>query len=251
MAAGAEDSQSEKPKQAGTNGAGSTSGGAEKKEESELCALVRAILFANPQWGLKKVTKEVASKMRDLGRPPVQPSEVKDAWKTLGLDNEEEVIKFWTVGNAAAGQAAADAEAEAGAAEAGEGEAASDKWFAVQLDVPADRSGDKPHQAVMSHNTARGGLKKGDRGEIYKIQVAVGAPAGSPMLLYNATRANRTFIHPDCAGYEPIQAVVTAEGSRGALEAAGGLKAFLYGRPGGRKGWILIDTSEPAPAQPW
>eukprot|EP00961_Rhodomonas_salina_P286616 3872671-Rhodomonas_salina.1 len=43
-------------------------------------------------------------------RPPVQPSEVKDAWKTLGLDNEEEVIKFWTVGNAAAGQAAADAE---------------------------------------------------------------------------------------------------------------------------------------------
>eukprot|EP00961_Rhodomonas_salina_P011849 159145-Rhodomonas_salina.3 len=25
------------------------------------------------------------------------------------------------------------------------------------------------------------------------------------MLLYNATRANRTFIHPDCAGYEPIQ----------------------------------------------
>eukprot|EP00961_Rhodomonas_salina_P286617 3872671-Rhodomonas_salina.2 len=80
VAAGAEDSQSEKPKQAGTNGAGSTSGGAEKKEESELCALVRAILFANPQWGLKKVTKEVASKMRDLGRsvrltlrPAMQP----------------------------------------------------------------------------------------------------------------------------------------------------------------------------------
>ncbi len=65
-ASGSEESQPDKPKQGGAASAAGNS--AAEKEESELCALVRAIKFANPQWGLKKVTKEVASKMRDLGR---------------------------------------------------------------------------------------------------------------------------------------------------------------------------------------
>mmetsp|Transcript_9790 Transcript_9790/g.19102 ORF Transcript_9790/g.19102 Transcript_9790/m.19102 type:complete len:94 (+) Transcript_9790:726-1007(+) len=87
--------------------------------------------------------------------------------------------------------------------------------------------------------------------EVRMSQVAVGAPEGSPMLLYNSSRTQKTFIHPDCPGYEPIQALVVAEGCRGALQAAGGLKAYLYGKPAGRRGWLAIDTSEPAPAQPW
>lgn len=127
-----------------------------------------------------------------------------------------------------------------------------EKYTHFFADVPADRSGSRPHQALINfndnRNTMRSNKKKnykadskcrskgGDDREIFKIQLAA-LPAGmeevlTPMLLYNSDRTTKTFIHPpspsdkdqDDGGYFTIKTMITESGTSGALGAAGGQK---------------------------
>ena len=102
-------------------------------------------------------------------------------------------------------------------------------------------------------NDQRGGQSSGAKGEILKIQVAQDAPEGSPMLMYNEDKSKKTFIHPNCTGYNDIQRLILEEGQKGKLAQNGGLKAFFWGRQHrkvGRK-FVLVNTEELAPSQPW
>jgi hypothetical protein len=52
------------------------------------------------------------------------------------------------------------------------------------------------------------GQQRGRFGEIFKVQVAQGAPPGSPMLMYNKERTRKTFIHSSAPGYSEIKDAV-------------------------------------------
>lgn len=52
------------------------------------------------------------------------------------------------------------------------------------------------------------GQQRGRFGEIFKVQVAQGAPSGSPMLMYNKERTRKTFIHSNAPGYSEIKDAV-------------------------------------------
>ena len=100
---------------------------------------------------------------------------------------------------------------------------------------------------------------KGDGREIIKIQVAAPVPGmgNTVMLLYNADRTARTFIHydegDDNRGYDKIKQMINTHGEGGALKN-GGSKAYFYSRITRREGeqdLISIDVSDLAPAQKW
>jgi hypothetical protein len=122
------------------------------------------------------------------------------------------------------------------------------------LDVPADLSGSRPHQALMNYqDNGKAGKARGKSGsrkksaaqqpcddddrDIFKIQLAAALPLGmedvpTPMLLYNSDRSAKTFIHPpssssddaDDRGYSRIRNMIADSGTSGALGATGGQK---------------------------
>lgn len=127
-------------------------------------------------------------------------------WARIGLDKQDDdtLLKLWTIGVNPA--AASDKEAPPDEEE----EAKDDGvWFPVELDVPGERSGRMPYQALMNFNKSEGGQQRGRFGEMFKVQVAQGAPPNSPMLMYNKERTRKTFIHADAPGYEEIGAAVS------------------------------------------
>eukprot|EP00980_Cylindrotheca_fusiformis_P002506 scaffold586_cov68-Cylindrotheca_fusiformis.AAC.15 len=143
----------------------------------------------------------------------------------------------------------------------------------VFLDVPANKSGERPHQALINfqnshqnqkNNSGGGGGKKkkkdtkkssklldsasnnsgsdNDSRIIVKIQRA--APVSSddtaqqhPMLLYDQSRTFKTFVHPDPNddGYERLSSMIAELGIGGALGQSGGTKAYFYARVTQRK----------------
>ena len=157
------------------------------------------------------------------------------------------------------------------------------------LDVPADRSGNKPHQALISFQkqpqqpTAAGAKQKKQSSgsstkttkkdelpteEIVKIQKAAPLHAGDttshPMLCYNQSKTRKTFLHPDSdpEGYQKIAALIDQSGNQGALAHMGGTKAYFYARitpVTNKKGKggpspssiVSINTIELAPPQAW
>jgi hypothetical protein len=135
------------------------------------------------------------------------------------------------------------------------------------LDVPCDRSGSKPYQALVNFTSIGDKKKKSKKGsnsshddgrEIVKIQVAANVPGMDvlPMLLYNRDRSAKTFIHKDDAddeGYDKIRDLVVNNGVGGAL-SQGGVKAYFYARitrREGEKDIISLDVSGLAPVQTW
>eukprot|EP00978_Attheya_sp_CCMP212_P023651 scaffold72893_cov58-Attheya_sp.AAC.2 len=160
--------------------------------------------------------------------------------------SDDGVLKFYTVGDASVKTLATEYAAQAAAKEHGsaststtktkqQAEAAEDlgNYVHVFLDVPADRSGARPHQAIINFNTTNNAddgaaAKSTNRAErrqqarnskgkaptsaaaasdnekgvtLVKIQVAASnadedASMKHPMLLYNQDRTARTFIHP-------------------------------------------------------
>ena len=171
------------------------------------------------------------------------------------------MIQFYTVGDGSVrtlaeeyGQHHAAAAARAGRRE---GAAPDEGRYAhFFLDVPADRSGARPHQALINfqdNKKADGGRRRtkkrekanapnagGEGRDIFKIQLAVLPPGMEevlpPMLLYNAKRTAKTFLHPspssssqehaeeDDGGYVKIRQLITDSGTTGALGATGGQK---------------------------
>jgi len=165
------------------------------------------------------------------------------------------IVKFYTVGDGSVKTLAENySHRHAEAAVAREGrqqhEGGGDTHFF--LDVPADLSGSRPHQALMNYqDNGKAGKARGkscsrkksaqqpyddDDRDIFKIQLAA-LPLGmegvpTPMLLYNSDRSAKTFLHPpssssddaDDGGYSRIRNMIADSGTSGALGATGGQK---------------------------
>lgn len=157
---------------------------------------------------------------------------------------KDAVIKFYTVGDGSVKMLAENYTSQAASKLVAENveesflknDDATD-YVHCFLDVPADKSGKSPYQALVNFNTSRGGNKASanDDQQIVKIQVAADIPGipNTPMLLYNESRTVKTFIHPDdddpSNGYEKIKKMIQLSGSKGVL-TNGGSKAYFYSR---------------------
>lgn len=186
------------------------------------------------------------------------------------------ILKFYTVGDGSVKtlaknytlQAAALAAAQQRDPTEEQNEEEMKKYVSCFLDVPADRSGGKPHQALINFNdnnkkknklSKKGSSNSADNRDIVKIQVAAPLPGmeNSPMLLYNADRSAKTFIHDDKddenRGYEKIKQMINTHGVSGAL-SGGGTKAYFYShitRRQGEQDLVSIDISQLATPQKW
>jgi len=129
------------------------------------------------------------------------------------------------------------------------------KYTHFFLDVPADLSGSRPHQALINYqeNHKSSGKGKGKKNkksaasnnneggrEVFKIQLPALPPGmedtPTVLLLYNANRSAKTFVHPpeaddkdDDGGYAKIRKMIIDSGISGALGTTGGSKAYFYG----------------------
>lgn len=203
---------------------------------------------------------------------------------------KEGIIKFFTVGDGSVKTLAENyanhhAKAAVAASEEhnAELEKEKSKYSHFFLDVPADRSGSRPHQALISYkdNTEAGkgkgksGSKKNkaaeqssDGKQVFKIQLPALPPGmedmPTVMLLYNSDKSARTFLHPpslegddeDDGGYAKIRKLITDSGTGGALGATGGQKGYFYGfitkTKSGQPDVVSVDVdSGLAPSQTW
>jgi len=217
---------------------------------------------------VKKVWKKALKGSTDANDNSAQKNEPKLQTENKATSKEaanepivpaEGIIKFYTVGDGSVKTLAenyANHYAEAAIASSQqqnlEMEKEKGKYTHFFLDVPANLSGSRPHQALMNfqdnqktgnkgkHNTKS--KKNDDDGKgKFKIQLAALPPGMedvlTPMLLYNSDRSARTFLHPpsspddkeDDGGYFKIRKMITESGTSGALGATGGQKAYFYG----------------------
>lgn len=242
----------------------------------ELTELVRAIKFAKPDASQRAVHREISEELSKKDGfeflVNVQLNDVKKIWKKALQQQQppkeapsDGVMKLYTVGDGTVRRLAQEySQAAAAAAVAKEAEEMKN-YVHLFLDVPADNSGSRPHQALINFhdnknkNDNANNNKKGsiadERGEIVKIQMAAGSEEDqNPMLLYNQDRSQKTFIHPDTNdddGYQRIQKWIREEGVGGALGVAGGTKAYFYSHYHKRKNIISVDVSSLAPPQAW
>jgi len=276
----------------------------------DLIALIRAVKFAHPSMSQRDVHTEITGVIANSDPScnflkEVQLNDVKKVWKKalkgshsnesdlskgnntaskkeppILPPNNDGVLKLYTVGdgsvktlaeNYANQYARAAAEAERCNCDAEE----NNKYTHFFLDVPADRSGSRPHQALINFNDNKRGKKQksrtnnskeGNGREVFKIQMAA-SPRGMedmalPMLLYNEDRSAKTFLHPpddstdsDDGGYTKIQEMIRNSGMSGALGNSGGQKAYFWGivreLKDGEKRVVSVDVEELAPNQIW
>ncbi len=209
--------------------------------------------------GTKSGTQENETKL-----PPEKSSATRTAcMETLNVPPDG-VLKFYTVGDGSVKFLVENyskhyAEATVAAVSQEKDEGGDDKgirrYTHFFLDVPADLSGSRPHQALInyqdlqkscSEKRSQSNTKKQtitqtageDGGEIFKIQLAALPPGMedelTPMLLYNADRSAKTFLHPpssldhadDDGGYMRIRQLISESGTSGVLGATGGQKVM-------------------------
>jgi len=226
----------------------------------ELLVHIKGIKFQNPDFGAGRITKQVQKLGGAFAK--VNEKRVKRLMKKNGLTQAQldedaraaGILRLHTVGDASKPHRPAAAPNVAAASQT--------DWALVELSVPFDRSGQKNHQAVISHSNVADSLSKlsaakPELGTIYKIQAT--ADDGLPLLLYNQTKSQSTFIHPETPGYLDIQRQIRENGVTGATTAEPasgsqpGLKAYFYckqTRETGRK-FLLVHTKELAPHQAW
>ena len=219
---------------------------------------------------VKKVWKKALKGAPDATKPVQkrEPAAPKNMAATVTDDEPpsivpaEGIIKFYTVGDGSVKTLAenytkhhAEAAVAASQQQNADAEKEKGKYTHFFLDVPADMSGERPHQALINyqenHKSGKGKnksfSKKGgksstksssgdDDRDIFKIQLAALPPGMEdipmPMLLYNADRSAKTFLHPpssdddndDDGGYIKIRKMITESGTSGALGATGGQK---------------------------
>jgi len=124
------------------------------------------------------------------------------------------------------------------------------------LDVPMDKSGMNPYQALINFNTDKGKqkkLKKSRKDDIVKIQVAAANEdfQNPPMLLYNCSRSAKTFIHSDVEGYGTIRSLIEEGGADGMLGKTGGTKKYFFCQIRKREGVVSVNISTEVPTQSW
>ena len=274
----------------------------QKPSKEDLIDLIRAIKFAKPDASQSQVHKEITTELstKEGGEilKDVHIHDIKKVWKKAmtqqpaasenkssstnasgqnqdlkeKLQSSDGPVQVFTVGNATVKHLAKEYTAQyiasqmAVQAKIDEEEAKdrTENYVYVFLNVPADKSGSRPHQALIhfpknggaagttkgvksSNNKKKGGKKKkGGSGatasksttddssandnNIVKIQMAQSDdPAVKyPMLIYNKSRTAKTFIHPSDDGYDKIQEWIMIQGIGGTLGSAGGTKAYFY-----------------------
>jgi hypothetical protein len=242
-------------------------------EAEELIALIKAIKFAYPDYGCKRVhdqimthegkytkvpLKRVKKYMQKLGMTNAQVEynknlEVNEDGKTKSnVENIQSKVKatqnieLMTVGGQSKSQrpkTSSEFESEKNL---------QNVWKPVKLDEPATKITKFPYQAVirMTHNEE--GDASGEMGEIYKIQVALGFDGKlsktDPMLVYNKARNRKTFLHPDSPAYTPVQTLIAGSGQSGMV---GGSKAYFWGKYAKEKDMLYINVEKLAPFQKW
>jgi hypothetical protein len=282
----------------------------------DLIDLVRAIKFAHPEMSMKNVHKEISGTMANSADSysflkDVKLDEVKKVWKKAlkspssesnnanksmqktSADDQPKIpadgiMKFYTVGDGSVKALAENyskqhAQAVIAAIQLEKKEELA-KYTHFFLDVPADLSGSRPHQALISFNDNNNKQKKNsgsnkktsttssydgnsDGRKIFKIQAAQLPPGMedvlTPMLLYDKEKTAKTFLHPpsekteeddDDGGYMKIKQMITESGTGGSLGLQGGQKAYFFGRITETEDGpnvVSIDTSELAPSQAW
>lgn len=312
------DAMTEPPAATAATNATASSDGVSREE---LLELVRAIKFAKPDASQSQVHREISQDLASKGKEyavlrTVQLTDVKKVWKkaiqqqtpssastTTTSDDDKssnadliEKLKLqdqppqlYTIGSNVAWVAqeyTAATLAERAARQQAEAEALARDYVHVFLDVPMDKSGSKPHQALINFQTPKpkaaaaasssSGKKKGNRKkaaaapaptydeqgrEIVKIQRALPDPSPAdedtpkyPMVLYNESRTHMTFIHPD-EDYDRILEWILKAGETGALGNAGGLKAYFYAKltstPNNGPDILSIDVTQLAPVPDW
>ena len=264
----------------------------------DLIDLVRAIKFAHPEMSMKKVHKEISGTMANSEDSyaflaEVKLDEVKKVWKKALKSPSSEssnakksepqlqvpadgVMKFYTVGDGSVKTLAANySKQQAEARIAAKQLEMKEKYSHFFLDVPADMSGQRPHQALINFNDNNNSNKQtatstspsdrpSDGREIFKIQAAQLPPGMedmlTPMLLYDKARKAKTFLHPpspdpdekDDGGYMKIKQMIAESGTSGV--GLGGQKAYFYGiitETDDGPNVVSIDTTELAPSQKW
>jgi len=228
----------------------------------DLIPLIKAITFAYPHYAgsPEKIHEEivsVASKQEPL-LASISFKEVQTAYQVLADRTRKEdemkqkVIKMYTIGDTTGTKHAVAVGSES-PINLTASETPARRWVRVQLDVPADTSGTKPHQALINFTeqsssadsgsddgkpsaltacTSTSSPSSSDQAFIVKIQVAMGGiQTRAPMLLYNIDRTMKTFIHcteEGAEGYYRIQEMIINHGTEGALGKAGGSKAYFH-----------------------
>jgi hypothetical protein len=209
--------------------------------------------------GSPESTQNSTSKNNGATRRPekgaAKPQTVADG-TTIPPDG---IVKFYTVGDGSVKSLAENysnhhAEAAVSRSRQHQGEDAEQekgRYAHFFLNVPADMSGSRPHQALMnyqdnkkpekakgkscSRKTSTAHPHDDEERETFKIQLAALPPGmedvPTPMLLYNSDRSAKTFLHPpsssddaDDGGYSRIRSMITDSGTSGALGATGGQK---------------------------
>jgi hypothetical protein len=251
----------------------------EKMSQQESFEFLKGVELKEVKKVWKRATASSSSNNNNNNNTPSASSTVRASLlEAAAKTSDDGVLKFYTIGDASvktlateyAAQAAAEAAKEHSASTTKQEAEAEDlgNYVHVFLDVPADRSGARPHQAIINFNTtnnADGAAKSTNRAErrqqarnskgkapssaasdnnekgeaLVKIQVAASnadedASMKHPMLLYNQDRTARTFIHPpstdDDETYDKIHALIVTQGIGGALGMIGGTKGYMYSR---------------------
>jgi hypothetical protein len=282
---------------------------------TELTELVGVIKFAKPDASMRSVHREISQELSKKEGfeflADIELNDVKKVWKKAvssasqqqqtqqqhGTTNTNaippelvagmDVLKLYTVGDANVRLLAQNYSQAAAAAEAAKCEESrhllEQHYVHVFEGVPMDKSGSRPHQALINFNDNHAKKKQtaddentesesdnnnnksmddSSRGEIVKIQVAFSTDDTlHPMLLYNSDRSLKTSIHPDPGddGYQRIRTMIVKDGIGGALGNSGGTKAYFYARltkpkkeqQGASKTIISVDVSGLAPVQTW
>jgi hypothetical protein len=313
--------QGSSPTEGGVDQQATTTGDTNKSiTNEELTELIRAILFANSdseEGGMsqravyREITEKLSTKPGFEYLKNVKEGDVRKCLKLAKqqqqqsssatnensknkdlldlIPSKDKLLQVFTVGDgnilqlAEEVKAAAISSAAEQAAAKSNGEATN--FVHVFLDVSADQSGGKPHQALInfqfsngsssSNKKKKGGKKSATQNTnvnpdevIVKIQRALpeeGDTTKHPMLLYDQSRKWKTFIHPeknsdrDETGgsgpndnaYDTIYDMIGKEGKEGALGNLGGTKSYFNAIVSKKNRIISIDVSKLAPNQDW
>nr|CCA15184.1 conserved hypothetical protein [Albugo laibachii Nc14] len=229
-------------------------------EAEELIALIQAIKFAHPEYGVKRIHDKIRSHGSDYAS--VSMKRIKKYMKKIGLTNSichekdmnnNKVVHLMTIGGKSKSDRFQGQGCDSSKGDELKG-SMKGAWLPVKLDEPASKMTQFPYQAVIQMKFGGDGDATGSMGEIYKIQVAAD-PGNSdkgaveyPMMVYNKARNRKTFMHPESPAYAPVQKLIASSGATG---VAGGTKAYFWGQYRSADDMLHINTEALAPFQNW
>ncbi|EEY64079.1 uncharacterized protein PITG_02599 [Phytophthora infestans T30-4] len=196
----------------------SPSRGPDDVDADELTALIKAVKFAHPGFGVKRVHDQVLSHGGKFARVPFK--RVKRYMHKLGMNSPSEEdktpVKLMTVGG--------DAKSLRDGGPEASGATDDMVWLPVKLDEPASKLQEFPYQAVIRMTTNEEGDAEGSLGEIYKIQVAVESDGSlstiSPYAGVQQGAFSQDVPAPRLTGLSACATIGDRAGSEGELLAA-------------------------------